>query len=93
MLPAVVRDEFGCVRVHLRQHVRVDIEREGHRRAHKKLDPEVFTGEMLPLLQSVTLPQMRAATGSSVSLCARIRKGYVPHPRRWSRLRGVGSDS
>jgi CRISPR-associated endonuclease Cas1 len=57
-------------------------------RAHEKPDPGIFTREILPLLQTVTLPQMRAATGLSGSMCARIRRGYVPHPRHWSALRG-----
>ena len=52
-------------------------------------DPEVFTREILPLLQSTTLPQMRAATGLSTTMCARIRRGYVPHPRHWGRLRSL----
>ncbi len=54
---------------------------------HEKPDPEVFTREILPMLQTVTLPQMRAATGLSTTMCARIRRGYVPHPRHWNKLR------
>ncbi len=56
-------------------------------RTHKKPDPEVFAREVLPLLQKATLPQMRAATGLSVTMCARIRRGYVPHARHWTALR------
>ena len=59
-------------------------------RVHDKPDPEVFTREILPLLQKVTLPQMRAATGLSTTMCARIRRGYVPHPRHWEALRVLG---
>ena len=56
-------------------------------RSHEKPEPEVFTREILPLLKTATLPQMRAATGLSVTMCARIRRGYVPHPRHWDKLR------
>ena len=56
-------------------------------RTHEKLDPEVFTREMLPLLQGVSLSKMRAATGLSATMCARIRRGYVPHARHWENLR------
>lgn len=50
----------------------------------------VFTREILPLLQGVSLSKMKAATGLSVSMCARIRRGYVPHPRHWDGLRLLG---
>ena len=52
-------------------------------RTHEKPDPEVFRREILPLLQDVPLSQMKAATGLSVTMCARIRRGYAPHPRHW----------
>lgn len=64
-----------------RQRERIEWER-----THERPDPEVFKREILPLLQSVTLPQMRAATGLSVTMCARIRRGYVPHARHWRAL-------
>ncbi len=56
-------------------------------RTHEKPDPQVFRREILPLLQAATLPQMRAATGLSLTMCARIRRGYVPHARHWEGLR------
>ncbi len=56
-------------------------------RTHEKPDPEVFRREILPMLQSATLPQMRAATGLSTTMCASIRRGYAPHPRHWEGLR------
>jgi CRISPR-associated endonuclease Cas1 len=56
-------------------------------RTHERPDPEIFTLEILPMLQSATLPQMRAATGLSLTMCANIRRGYVPHPRHWDSLR------
>ena len=59
-------------------------------RTHEKPDPEVFRREILPLLQDVPLSQMKAATGLSVTMCARIRRGYAPHPRHWARLRAEG---
>jgi len=43
--------------------------------------------------QTVTLPQMRAATGLSITMCASIRRGYVPHPRHWPALRDCGAVS
>jgi hypothetical protein len=60
-------------------------------RTHDKPDPEVFTRETLPLLQDVPLSKMKAATGLSVTMCARVRRGYVPHPRHWAALRRLGS--
>ena len=56
-------------------------------RTHEKPDPEVFTREILPLLQRATLLKMKVATGLSVSMCARVRQGYVPHPRHWDMFR------
>ena len=56
-------------------------------RTHERPNPEVLRHEILPLLQSVTLPQMRAATGLSTTMCARIRRGYVPNARHWDPLR------
>ncbi len=56
-------------------------------RTHEKPDPNVFTHEILPLLQDVTLPRMSAATGLSPTMCANIRRGYVPHPRHWDSFR------
>ena len=60
-------------------------------RTHDKPDPEVFTREILPLLEGVSLSKMKAATGLSVTMCAKIRRGYVPHPRHWDGLRQLGA--
>jgi hypothetical protein len=60
-------------------------------RMHEKPDPEVFTREVLPLLQGVSLTKMKAATGLSVTMCAQIKRGQVPHPRHWDGLRQLGS--
>jgi hypothetical protein len=60
-------------------------------RTHDKPDPSVFTREILPLLEGVSLSKMKAATGLSVTMCARVRRGYVPHPRHWAALRQLGS--
>ncbi len=62
-------------------------------RTHERPEPEVFTREILPLLQTITLPQMRTATGLSTTMCARIRRGYAPHPRHWSSLGECGRGS
>ena len=59
-------------------------------RTHEKPDPEVFTCKILPLLEGVPLSKMKAATGLSVTMCARVRRGYVPHPRHWGALRLIG---
>ena len=59
-------------------------------RTHDKPDPEAFTREILPLLEGVSLSKMKAATGLSVTMCARIRRGYVPHARHWEGLRVIG---
>ena len=56
-------------------------------RTHDKPDRAIFTREILPLLQNVSLPKMKAATGLSVASCSRIRRGHVPHPRHWDELR------
>jgi hypothetical protein len=46
--------------------------------------------EILPLLQTATLPQMRSATGLSLTMCATIRRGYLPHARHWLALLKCG---
>jgi len=60
-------------------------------RMHDKPEPEVFTREILPLLEGVSLGKMKAATGLSVTTCAKVKRGYVPHPRHWSSLRAEAS--
>jgi CRISPR-associated endonuclease Cas1 len=56
-------------------------------RTHDKPDPAVFTREILPRIQGMSLSKMKAATGLSTTMCAKIRRGYVPHPRHWEALR------
>jgi CRISPR-associated endonuclease Cas1 len=51
---------------------------------------EIFEREILPRLQSVTVPAMARATGLTRAYCSMIRRGvYVPHPRHWEVLRGL----
>ena len=52
-------------------------------RTHDRPDPEVFTREILPLLEGVSLSKMRAATGLSVTMCAKGVEGTC-------RTRGIG---
>jgi len=59
-------------------------------RENERPDPEVFTHEILPLLQHVPLRTMMQATGLSLRYCSRIRRGYVPHARHWGALRDLG---
>jgi hypothetical protein len=56
-------------------------------RTHEKPDPEVFTREILPLLQNATLTETKRATGLPITSCARIKRGRAPHPRHWDELR------
>jgi hypothetical protein len=56
-------------------------------RTHEKPDAEVFTREILPQLMDVSLSKMKAATGLSVTMCSKVRRGYVPHARHWDGLR------
>jgi hypothetical protein len=52
--------------------------------------PEIFTDQILPGLQKVTLKVMSEATGLSVDYCSKIRRGLkVPHPRHWASLRDL----
>ena len=64
-------------------------------RTHEKPDPEVFTREILPLLENVPLTQMERATGLSKRSCSRIKHGLAPHPMHWANLRhaALGDDS
>lgn len=61
--------------------IRGDGARKSNETGHDKPDADEFTREILPLLEGVTLSKMKAATGLSVAMCARVRRGYVPHPR------------
>jgi CRISPR-associated endonuclease Cas1 len=55
---------------------------------HERPDPEVFTREILPGIQGVSLSHLMKATGLSLRYCSRIRRGYVPHPKHWKALSG-----
>jgi CRISPR-associated endonuclease Cas1 len=59
-------------------------------RTNEKPDPEVFTREILPLLENVPLTQMERATGLSKRSCSRIKHGWVPHAMHWARLLSAG---
>lgn len=55
------------------------------------VDPETFRLGILPGLQEIPLSAMMQATGLSRGYCWMIRRGdYMPHPRHWERLRGLG---
>lgn len=50
-------------------------------------DPEVFTRDILPRLQEVSLGSLAKATGLSQQYCSLIRRGLkVPHARHWAVL-------
>jgi CRISPR-associated endonuclease Cas1 len=52
-----------------------------------RLDPGVFTDEILPGLQRVAIAELVAATGLSEHYSSLIRLGKrVPHPRHWESL-------
>jgi hypothetical protein len=54
-------------------------------------DPEVFSREILPLIQEVPLRRLMEATELSLRYCSLIRKGdRIPHPRHWELLRQIG---
>lgn len=51
-------------------------------------DPQIFTREILPGLQSLSLKKLSKASGLSVSYCALIKKGKkIPHPMHWQNLK------
>jgi CRISPR-associated endonuclease Cas1 len=57
----------------------------------KRPDPEQFMREVLPRLQGIPLRRMMRTTGLSLRYCSLIRRGlYVPHPRHWESLKGIG---
>lgn len=60
-------------------------------RCNPRPDPATFAGEILLGLRDVSLYQMKQATGLSVTYCAQIKRGQVPHPRHWEALRGLGT--
>jgi hypothetical protein len=54
---------------------------------HERPDPSIFVVEIFPLLATVPLATMSAATGLSIDYCSKIRRGLsVPHPRHWETL-------
>ena len=59
---------------------------------HEKPDARDFVECVLPALQTASLTQMRRVTGLSISYCATIRRGTVPHPRHWDSLRRLVHD-
>jgi CRISPR-associated endonuclease Cas1 len=49
-----------------------------------RVDPRLFTNEVLPKLDGLSARAVARATGLSVGHCARIKRGErVPHPRWW----------
>jgi len=50
------------------------------------LTPELFAGEIQPLLSSVPISVIRSAVGVSRWYASKIRQGYRPHPIHWQRL-------
>lgn len=63
----------------------------GWNRRNERLGPEMFTDEILPLLQNVTLSAMIDATGLSKSYCSFIKRGIkTPHERHWAVLSQLG---
>lgn len=56
-------------------------------------DAERFRRDVLPLIATVPVRQLVAATGLSAPYCAMIRRGaYVPHRRWWEKLRAEGGN-
>ena len=61
-------------------------------RNNERLDSQVFTTEILPLIQEVPLSAMVDATGLSKGYCSFIKRGIkVPHERHWSAFKHLGS--
>ena len=57
---------------------------------NQKPRPEIFTTQILPGLQQVTINQMVEATGLTPGYCSFIRKGIkTPHPRHWKALESL----
>ncbi len=54
-------------------------------------EPDAFTRDVLPGLQSVPLRVMAEATGLSEGYCSFVRRGQkVPHRRHWLSLAALG---
>ncbi len=61
-------------------------------RHNERLDTDVFTREILPQLQHVSLSAMVDATGLSKGYCSFIKRGIkIPHERHWESLRQLGT--
>ncbi len=54
---------------------------------HARPDEREFLEGILPALQAVTLTEMKKSSGLSITYCATIKHGAVPHPRHWGTLR------
>jgi hypothetical protein len=58
------------------------------------VDKSIFTTEILPKLQRVSLGPLAKATGLSVQYCGLVRCGLqIPHPRHWSAFERLTDDS
>lgn len=57
--------------------------------ANEKPAEETYRREILPLVEKATIPQLMKVTGLSVTYCADIRKGRVPHPRHWEAIANI----
>jgi hypothetical protein len=56
-----------------------------------EVDEAVFTNEILPRLQGLSLSALAAATGLSQQYCSLVRRGIrIPHRRHWESLRTLG---
>jgi len=55
--------------------------------SHERPDAREFLEDILPALRSATLTEMKKASGLSITYCATIKHGVVPHPRHWGSLR------
>ena len=54
---------------------------------NEKPRPEIFTTQILPGLQQVSINNMVEATGLTPGYCSFIRRGIkIPHPRHWKAL-------
>jgi len=56
-------------------------------------DQAAYSRDVLPRLESVSVPAIVRATGLSYPYCAMIRRGLrVPHPMHWESLAALGND-
>jgi len=54
-------------------------------------DEALFTREIVPKLDALSLSEISKATGLSLAACSRIRSGLkTPHPRHWENLVSIG---